>query len=122
MPAGYLRCGQVGLDQCVCMYLCLSADSSHYCELHCPHHHLHSVCYRGSVFVCTILVKLHGSELNTEPKHKTGSRNFQVLVVVFCITGATWVFVPMDSLIDRLCPVLGMVIQHHSSCVPGTGL
>ena len=65
MPAGYLRCSQFGLDRCVCMYLCLSADSSHYCELHCPHHHLHSVCYRGSVFVCTILVKLHGSELIT---------------------------------------------------------
>ena len=44
------------------------------------------------VFVCTILVKLHWSNMKKDIKHKTGSRNCRVLVAVFCITGAMWLF------------------------------
>ena len=44
------------------------------------------------VFVCTILVKLHWSNMKKDKKHKTGFRNCRVLVAIFCITGATWVF------------------------------
>ena len=44
------------------------------------------------VFVCIILAKWHSSNVEIDKKHKTGSRNFRVLIAVFCITGATWVF------------------------------
>ena len=44
------------------------------------------------VFVCTILVKLHWSNMKKDIKHKTGSRNCRVLVAVFCITGVMWSF------------------------------
>ena len=44
------------------------------------------------VFVCTILAKLHWSNMKKDIKRKTGSRNCRLLVAVFCITGATWVF------------------------------
>ena len=44
------------------------------------------------VFVCIILVKLHNSDVNEDLQHKTGSRNCRVLIAVFCVTGATWLF------------------------------
>ena len=44
------------------------------------------------VFVCTILVKLHWSNMKKDIKHKTGSRNCRVLVAIFCITGVMWLF------------------------------
>ena len=44
------------------------------------------------VFVCIILVKLHKSDVNEDLQHKTGSRNCRVLIAVFCVTGATWLF------------------------------
>ena len=44
------------------------------------------------VFVCIILVKLYKSDVNEDLKHKTGSRNCRVLVAVFCVTGAMWLF------------------------------
>ena len=44
------------------------------------------------VFVCMILAKWHSSNVEIDKKHKTGSRNCRVLIAVFCITGATWVF------------------------------
>ena len=44
------------------------------------------------VFVCIILVKLHNSDVNEDLQHKTGSRNCRVLVAVFCVTGAMWLF------------------------------
>ena len=44
------------------------------------------------VFVCIILAKWHSSNVEIDKKHKTGSRNFRVLIAVFSITGATWVF------------------------------
>ena len=44
------------------------------------------------VFVCTILLKLHQSEESGDLKHKTSSHNCRVLVAIFCITGAMWVF------------------------------
>ena len=77
------------------------------------------------VFVCTILrnFKLHWKDLGEwDLKHKTC--NCHVLLAIFfnywCRVG---VWVPCS---DRLCPVLGLVplhhIQHHSSCVPDTGL
>ena len=44
------------------------------------------------VFVCTILLKLHRSEESGVLKHKTNSRNCRVLVAIFFITGAMWVF------------------------------
>ena len=44
------------------------------------------------VFVCTILVKLHWSNMKKDIKHKTGSRNCRVLAAVFCITGVMWSF------------------------------
>ena len=44
------------------------------------------------VFVCIILVKLYKSDVNEDLKHKTGSRNCRMLVAVFCVTGAMWLF------------------------------
>ena len=44
------------------------------------------------VFVCTILVKLHWSNMKKDIKRKTASRNCRVLVAVFCITGVMWLF------------------------------
>ena len=46
------------------------------------------------LFVCIILMKLRmqSSKNSQDPKQKTGSRDCRVLIAVFCITGATWVF------------------------------
>ena len=46
------------------------------------------------VFVCIILVKLHRSrsDVTEDVKHKTVFRNCRVLVAVFCVTGAMWLF------------------------------
>ena len=44
------------------------------------------------VFVCIILAKLHKSDVNEDLQHKTGSHNCRVLVAVFCVTGAMWLF------------------------------
>ena len=44
------------------------------------------------VFVCIVLAKLHNSDVNEDLQHKTGSRNCRVLIAVFCVTGATWLF------------------------------
>ena len=44
------------------------------------------------VFVCIILFMLKRSANSKDLTHKTGSRNCRVLVAIFFITGATWVF------------------------------
>ena len=43
-------------------------------------------------FVCFILLQLCRSQESKELKHQTGSRDFRVLIAVYCITGVTWVF------------------------------
>ena len=43
-------------------------------------------------FVCFILLSLRRSLESKELKHQARSRNFRVLVAVFCISGVTWVF------------------------------
>ena len=44
------------------------------------------------VFVCIVLAKLHESDVNEDLKHRTSSHNCRVLVAVFCVTGAMWLF------------------------------
>ena len=43
-------------------------------------------------FVCIILLKLRSTGESKELRNRTASRNCRVLIAVFCITGATWVF------------------------------
>ena len=43
-------------------------------------------------FVCIILLKLRKSKESKELRIRAASRNCRVLIAVFCITGATWVF------------------------------
>ena len=43
-------------------------------------------------FICIILLKLSRSKESKDLRHRTASRNCRVLIAVFCITGATWVF------------------------------
>ena len=43
-------------------------------------------------FICIILLKLSRSRESKDLRHRTASRNCRVLIAVFCITGATWVF------------------------------
>ena len=43
-------------------------------------------------FVCIILLKLHSTGESKELRNRTASRNCRVLIAVFCVTGATWVF------------------------------